>query len=58
MFWVRCTCTDLVSEGLDDLLEGGDPLDDLGIGEDSLLGLGNLKLSLVVRLTLQLPLCL
>jgi hypothetical protein len=46
----------LVAEGLDDLLMDSDPLGDLGILEDGLLGLGHLQLALVEGLTLHLPL--
>jgi len=53
---VRVRCTGLMSVGLDHLLERGNPLNNLGIGENGLLGLGDLELSLVVGFTLQLPL--
>ena len=53
---VKVRCTGLVSVGLYHLLERGNPLDDLGISEYSLLGLGDLELSLVVGFTLQLSL--
>jgi hypothetical protein len=46
----------LVAEGLDDLLVDSDPLGDLGILEDGLLGLGHLQLALVEGLALHLPL--
>ncbi len=46
----------LVAEGLDDLLVDSDPLGNLGILEDGLLGLGHLQLALVEGLALHLPL--
>ena len=45
-----------MSIGLDDLLMGGDALGDLGVFHDSILGLGDLDLSLVEGLSLDLPL--
>ena len=47
-----------MSIGLDDLLIGGDALGDLGVLHDSVLGLGDLGLGLVERLSLDLPLSL
>merc|ERR1712181_213451 len=47
-----------MSIGLDDLLIGGDALGDLGVLHDSVLGLGDLALSLVESLSLDLPLSL
>ncbi len=46
----------LVAEGLDHFLVDSDPLGDLGILEDGLLGLGHLQLALVEGLALHLPL--
>jgi len=47
-----------MSIGLDDLLIGGDALGDLGVLHDSVLGLGDLDLGLVERLSLDFPLSL
>ena len=47
-----------MSIGLDDLLIGGDALGDLSVLHHGVLGLGDLDLGLVERLSLDLPLSL